>query len=185
MRLFIAIEIPDDIKNEMADVQRRLKGSGVEASWTRAGGIHLTLKFLGEVPEVKIPEIIRTLSDTLRGTAGFQLEVARVGTFPNPRNARVVWIGVSGEVGQLTKLQVAVEGSIVGLGFEREDRPFTPHLTLGRIKSLGPRDTWLKSLDSVKDVRFPAFPVKAVSLMKSELKSTGAVYTEMGRVNLA
>src|SRR5574341_320500 len=179
MRLFIAIEIPDEIKTEMAEVQRRLKGAGADASWTRAEGIHLTLKFLGEVPETEIPGITAALAGAAQGADGFGLEVEGVGTFPNPKRARVAWIGVSGNVEKLARLQTAVEDAMAGLGFEREARAFTPHLTLGRIKYIHSRDRWLKALDAVKDVRLPGFDVKAVSLMKSELKPTGAVYTEI------
>jgi 2'-5' RNA ligase len=184
MRLFIAIEIPEEIKKEMAEIQRRLKDSGADAGWTRPEGIHLTLKFLGEVPESKLPEIIAALAGAVRDAVGFQLDVGAVGTFPNPRNARVVWVGVSGEVEKLARLQAAVEDAMAGLGFERENRAFTPHLTLGRIKYIHSREQWVSALDSLKDARLPALGVKAVSLMKSELKPSGAVYTEMGRVEL-
>ncbi len=184
MRLFIAIEIPEEIKKEMAAIQRRLKDAGADAGWTRPEGIHLTLKFLGEVPETKISGIMAALANAAKGAGGFRLAVEGVGTFPNPKSARVVWVGVSGDVEKLASLQTAVEDSMAGLGFEREKRAFTPHLTLGRIKYIHSRERWLKALDSVKDAGLPALEVKAVSLMKSELKPSGAVYTEMGRVEL-
>ena len=82
MRLFIAIEIPDDIKKEMAEIQRRLKGAGVDASWIRPEGIHLTLKFMGEVPESRAPEIMNSLTNVAGGTGVFRIDVAGVGTFP-------------------------------------------------------------------------------------------------------
>jgi 2'-5' RNA ligase len=184
MRTFIAIEIPDEIKKEMAELQRRLKGSGVDAGWTRPEGIHLTLKFLGEVPESRLPEIMAALADAARDINAFRLDVGGVGTFPNPRSARVVWVGVSGEVEKLARLQTAVEDAMAGLGFEREKRAFTPHLTLGRIKYIHAREQWVQALESVKDAKLPSIEVKSVSLMKSELKPSGAVYTEMGRVEL-
>jgi 2'-5' RNA ligase len=184
MRLFIAIEIPDEIKKEIAEIQRRLKDSGVDAGWTRQEGIHLTLKFLGEVPEAKISGVMAALAGATRDTNGLRLDVMNVGAFPNPRSARVIWVGVSGDVEKLARLQTAVEDAMAGLNFEREKRVFTPHLTLGRIKYIHSRERWLKALDSVKDARLPALEVKAVSLMKSELKPSGAVYTELGRVEL-
>src|SRR3990172_10248535 len=184
MRLFIAIEIPEEIKKEMAEIQRRLKESGADAGWTRPEGIHLTLKFLGEVPETKISMIMDALTNAPKGRGGFRLDVEGVGTFPTPKSARVVWVGVSGDVERLAKLQTAVEDVMAGLGFEREKRAFTPHLTLGRIKYIHSRERWLKTLDSEKDARLSALEVKAVSLMKSELKPSGAVYTELGRVEL-
>jgi len=184
MRAFIAIEIPEENKNEMAEVQRHLKGSGVDASWTRAEGMHLTLKFLGEVPETEVLEIMNALTSTVRSPTGLRINIAGIGAFPDQKNARVVWAGIAGDVEKLSMLQVAVEEAMAGLGFEREKRTFSPHLTLGRIKHIHARDRWLKSLDGIKALELPAFEVNAVSLMKSELKPAGAVYTEMGRLKL-
>ncbi len=184
MRTFIAIEIPEAVKKEMAEVQRRLRGSGVDASWSRPEGIHLTLKFLGEVPEAKVADITNALNNAVSGSGGFRLEIEGVGTFPNARNARVVWIGVTGETEKLARLQAAVEESMTKLGMEREDRPFTPHLTLGRIKYIRAKESWLNALDAEKDIKLPGFDVNTVSLMKSELKRTGAVYTEIARAAL-
>jgi 2'-5' RNA ligase len=185
MRLFIAIEIPEEIKQKMADVQRRLRDTDVDAGWTRPEGIHLTLKFLGEILESKVPDIMGALTRAVGGTGGFRLAVERVGTFPSPKNARVVWVGVSGDVERLMNLQTAVEDAMAELGMERDDRPFTPHLTLGRIKYLRSKEKWLNVLEEIKNIKLAGFDVKAVALMKSELKRTGAEYTEMGRVELS
>jgi 2'-5' RNA ligase len=185
MRLFIAIEIPDEIKAGLTKAQRSLKEVGVvDAGWTRPEGIHLTLKFLGEVSEANVPDIMNGLRRAAEGTGPFRLDVVGIGTFPNPRNARVVWVGLSGDIEKLSRLQAGVEEAISSIGFERDERPFTPHLTLGRIKYIRSRDKWLKALEEVKDIRLPGFDVSTVSLMKSELKPSGAVYTEMGRVEL-
>ncbi len=184
MRLFIAIEIPPDVKKGMAEVQARLKGAGVDAGWTRAEGIHLTLKFLGEIPEAKVPDIMNALRGAASGAGRFRIEVGGVGTFPNPKNARVVWTGVSGDIEMLARLQAAVEDAMARLGMKREDRPFTPHLTLGRIKYIRSQENWLSALGEIKDIKLSGFDVGAASLMKSELKREGAVYTEIGRVEL-
>jgi len=184
MRTFIAIEIPAEIKTEMVKVQEQLKKSNVDASWPRPDGVHLTLKFLGEAPESKISEMVSALRTAAEGTGLLRLEVRGVGTFPNPKNARVAWIGLGGDVEKLVKLQLAVEEAMVRINMAREERKFTPHLTLGRIKFIRSRDKWLKALDEIKDISLPGFDVTAVSLMKSELKPSGAVYTEMGRVEL-
>ena len=185
MRLFIAIEIPEEIKAGLTEAQRSLKSSGVvDASWTRPEGIHLTLKFLGEVPESKVLEIMNGLRRAAEGIGPFRLEVGGVGTFPSPKNARVVWVGLSGDIEKLSRLQAAVEETISNIGFERDERAFTPHLTLGRIKYIRSRDRWFKALDEVKDIRLSGFDGAAVSLMKSELKPSGAVYTEVGHIDL-
>lgn len=184
MRTFIAIEIPDAVKQEMAEAQEQLKRSGVEAGWTRPGGIHLTLKFLGEVPEARIEEVKTALVEAVEGKDGFRLEVSGAGAFPNVRNPRVVWIGVAGDLEKLTVLQSSVEQAMNGIGFEPEDRKFAPHLTLGRIKFVKSRDAWQRAFDTIKDVRLQEFDVAAVSLMKSDLKPSGAVYTEIAKVEL-
>jgi 2'-5' RNA ligase len=184
MRLFIAIHIPDDIKQQMADVQRRIRNSGVDASWPRPEGMHLTLKFLGEVPESRTEEIASALAAAVEKRERFRLEIHGTGAFPNGRNARVVWIGVSGDTEKLNALQAAVEQAMAALGMEREEKSFKPHLTIGRIKYIRSRESWLAALEQVKDISLPGFDVKAVSLMKSELKRTGAEYTEIARAEL-
>ncbi|MHB8835242.1 MAG: RNA 2',3'-cyclic phosphodiesterase [Candidatus Methylomirabilia bacterium] len=184
MRAFIALEIPEAVKQGMAAAQGRLKGSGVDASWSRPEGMHLTLRFLGEVSEGFAREILETLTGALAGTERFQVGVEGVGTFPNPRNARVAWVGICGDLARLAALQAAVELALAGLGIAPEDRSFAPHLTLGRIKRIRQRGLWLKALDGIKDCKLPGFEVAAVSLMQSELKPGGAVYREIGRVAL-
>ena len=169
----------------MAEVQALLKGSGAEANWTGPEGIHLTLKFLGEVPEESVREVTAALAQAVEGRGRFPVKVAGIGVFPNEKNPRVVWIGISGEFDKLFGLQIRVEEQMVRLGFQPEDRRFTPHLTLGRIKRLLSRGPWTEALKGVKDITLPGFEVTAVSLMKSELQPTGAVYTEIGRAELA
>lgn len=184
MRTFIAIEIPDDIKKQMAETQRRLNTGDLDASWPRPEGIHLTLKFLGEIPESKVGDITKALELASEGVGRFRLEIAGMGAFPNARSPRVVWVGLTGDLDKLKTLQAAIEDSTVRVGLDREDKPFKPHLTLARIKYIRSRDGWLRSFEQVKDVKLPGFDVTAISLMKSELKRTGAVYTEMARVEL-
>ena len=184
MRSFIAIEIPEAIKKQMAEAQDRLKGSGVEASWTRPEGIHLTLKFLGEIPAALVPDIEQALSGAVSGRGRFRLAVGGVGAFPNANNARVAWIGLSGDLDPLTRLQEAVEDAMARLGMDRENRAFKPHLTLARVKYIRSRDQWRKALDEIRDIKLPEFEVTGVSLMKSELNRSGAVYTEIAKVEL-
>ena len=184
MRAFIAIEIPEVIKEGMARAQVRLKGAGVDAGWPRSEGIHLTLKFLGETSDERVPQIMQALALALGGTERFRLSPEGVGTFPNPAAARVVWVGITGDGGRLVALQAAVEKAMAGMGMERDDRPYTPHLTLGRIKRIRELDRWLKGLDEFKDFKLPGFDVTSISLIGSDLKPTGAVYRELGRAAL-
>jgi len=184
MRLFIAIEIPDEIKELMIDAQRKMQDVGVVASWTRVEGMHLTLKFLGEVAESRVPSLLTAIAGSVHGIMRFQLAFAGAGAFPNPRNARVAWIGVTGETDKLARLQASVEEAVTALGFKREDRSFKPHLTLGRIKHIRSRDAWIKTLGEMMHATFPSLEVRRVSLMKSDLKPSGAEYAEIGRIDL-
>lgn len=184
MRLFIAIELPEDIKLQITKVQDMLKGTGLDAGWTRPEGIHLTLQFLGEVDEAGIPDIMAGLSDACKDSKTLQLEISGPGAFPNPKKPRVVWLGISGDTVQLVALQASIEAAMKRLGFVPEDRKFRPHLTLARIKVPRPQDNWQQALESVKNVTFPVFSAASISLMKSELKPSGAVYTEIGKIDL-
>jgi len=184
MRIFIAIEIPEETRAGLREAQRTLRTDAVDASWPRPEGIHLTLKFLGEVPETKGPEITNALSLAAAGSQAFHLAVDGTGTFPNARSARVVWAGLGGEIDCLNRLQAAVEDAMERIGFDRESRPFTPHLTLGRIKYIRSRETWVRLLEQVKDLKLPAFDVSSFSLIKSELKRSGAEYTQIARFEL-
>ena len=184
MRLFIAIELPDEIKQGIARIQEQLRKAGASAGWTRPEGIHLTLKFLGEVPEAKAQQIVQALDAAAKGIGKLSLTVEGTGTFPNAKNPRVLWIGVAGDIEKLTALQAAVEDAMERLGFEREARKFSPHLTLARIKFPKPRDNWQQVIEGIKDVKLGGFEAGQVSLMKSELKREGAVYTEVGRAEL-
>jgi len=184
MRTFIAIEIPEETRQGLRDAQRLLRTDAVDASWPKPEGIHLTLKFLGEVSETKVPEITSVLSLAAAGSRAFRLAVDGIGTFPNARSARVVWAGLGGEIECLDRLQAAVENAMERAGFERENRPFTPHLTLGRIKYIRSRDAWVRSLEQVKGLSLPAFEVSSFSLIKSELKQSGAEYTQIAKFEL-
>jgi len=184
MRLFIAIELPPEIKQGIAKVQEQLRAAGANAGWTRPEGIHLTLKFLGEVPELKGQEILQALAGATQGIGKLNLEVAGAGAFPNTKNPRVLWLGITGDVEKLGSLQAAVENAMTGLGFEREERKFSPHLTMARIKFSKPRDNWQQRIESIRDVKLGRFEADHVSLMKSELKREGAVYMELAQISL-
>lgn len=184
MRLFIAIELPEGIKQAIAGLQDRLKAGGARANWTRPGGIHLTLKFLGEVEEAKVPAIVRALDDAARGTGPLRIEVTGAGAFPHTRAPRVLWLGVAGDTGKLAALQARIEDAMAGLGFEREARKFSPHLTLARIRFAKPRDNWQQRIDDIRNIALGSFEASSVSLMQSELKREGAVYTEIRRFEL-
>jgi len=184
MRLFIAIELPPEVKQGIAKVQEQLRSAGATANWTRPEGIHLTLKFLGEVEGSRADEIMKALASVAGVHGKMSLAVEGAGAFPNVKDPRVLWLGVTGNIEKLGSLHGAVEDLMVPLGFGREERKFNPHLTLARIKFPKPRDNWQRKIESLGDVKLGGFEADHISLMKSELKREGAVYTEIGRVEL-
>ncbi|MFQ5812112.1 MAG: RNA 2',3'-cyclic phosphodiesterase [Anaerolineae bacterium] len=189
IRTFIAIELDETISAALADLQAQLKAKIPQGSvrWVKPGGIHLTLKFLGDVPANRIEEIERALTQACAGVPSFSFSVGGLGCFPSPRRPRVLWVGVQEESGTLTRLQKAIEDRMEKLGFAPEGRKFHAHLTLGRaqrrassgdVRRLGQlvSETEIGSLGQME--------AWAVSLIKSDLKPTGAVYTQLAAMEL-
>jgi len=179
MRCFISISIPDEIKRGVAAIQERLKTSGADVSWTRPEGMHLTLKFLGEVEEKRLPELESTLTAAVGGWCPFSVDVYGLGVFPSMRRARVVWVGLRDHGDYLSRLQRDVERLFEKIGFPSEGRGFTPHITLGRIRSPKDVEKLLDMIEEDKDVALEGFEVSCVHLMQSMLKPAGAVYREL------
>ena len=175
IRSFIAIDIPMEIKAELTKLQNSLKRLGVAISWTRPEGVHLTLKFLGDVEPHVIPDIVNALIAAVDNTKSFNIIVEGVGCFPNPRRPRVLWVGLNGGE-SLSQLQNVVEVATEPLGFPREHREFHPHLTLGRVKNPHGIERVVCELEHLGFPRHE-FTASEVRLMKSDLKPTGAVYT--------
>ena len=197
VRTFIAIELDETINAALADLQGQLKAKIPQGSvrWVKPGGIHLTLKFLGDVPANRIEEIERALTQACAGFPAFSLSVGGLGCFPNPQRPRVVWVGVQEESGTLARLQKAIEDGMEKLGFAPEGRRFHAHLTLGRVRRrtssgdvrrLGrlvkESDIGQTSASSVEPLG--QMEARAVSLIKSDLRPTGAVYTRLAAAGL-
>ena len=189
VRTFIAIELDETINAALTGLQRQLKAKAPQGSvrWVRPEGIHLTLKFLGDVPVNRIEEIERALTQACAGFPAFSFSVGELGCFPNPRRPRVVWVGVQEESGTLAGLQKAIEDGMEKLGFAPEGRRFHAHLTLGRTQRRASSGDVrrLGQLISEADIgELGQMEVRAVSLMKSDLKPTGAVYTRLAAARL-
>lgn len=188
VRCFIAIELPDEIKRGLKELEVQLKaGSQAPVKWVDPANIHLTLKFLGNVAIDKTGEITAAMTKAVQGASPFQLEVKELGVFPNPRRVQIIWVGVSGEVDKLASLQQSIESNLEGLGFVPEGRRFTPHLTLARLRDQATPDERAKLGQLIADTEFDAafsFPVEAVNLMKSQLTREGPVYSRISSVEL-
>jgi 2'-5' RNA ligase len=189
VRTFIAIELDETIEDALADLQEQLKAKVPRDSvrWVKSEGIHLTLKFLGNVPANRIEEVERTLTQACVGFPAFSFSVGGLGCFPNPRRPRVVWVGVQEESGTLKRLQKAIEDGMERLGFPPEGRRFHAHLTLGRTQrraSSGDVRRLGQLVEETDIGELGRMEARAVSLMKSDLKPTGAVYTQLAAVEL-
>jgi 2'-5' RNA ligase len=188
-RLFIAIELPEAVLKAVSRFQTDLKKviPPRAARWARPEGTHLTLKFLGDVPADRLPELSEALRRAAGGHHPLQLSVQGSGCFPNLDRPRVVWLGVAGELEALRSLQGGVEQQIAPLGFPPEERGFNPHLTLARTAQGASRAEMSAIGAAVRQRdagRLAAWQVTTVSLMRSQLKPDGAVYTQVMAVTL-
>lgn len=185
MRIFVAMKLPDTVINTIGRVQEKLAGHRLKVRWVKAENVHLTLKFLGDVDAHLFDDIAASVTEAVDGMAPFHLSVKGSGVFPNIRRARVIWLGVSGQVAALNELQKSVEKKLSGIGFPRARRRFTGHLTLGRSKGAIDASRLSMALDECRTFESETFIIDKVIIFKSDLKSTGAVYTKLRTVSLA
>ena len=188
VRTFVAVELDASLRKALAqtqaDLQARLQkamGSDVRIQWVRPESVHLTLKFLGDIPEERIPDIEAALARVAGAQARCAVDVGGLGAFPDARAPRVLWIGLSGQVDGVTNLAAAVECALVAMGFAPEAKPFHPHLTLARIKERSRDVGRALATGRLLEQTAPIGSVTAdaIALMKSELKPSGAVYTRL------
>jgi 2'-5' RNA ligase len=180
IRSFIAVEIPPDLKSRMDELQRELRRTGADVKWVRPEGIHLTLKFLGSIHPDDVERISQSIAPAIAGWEPFEVRVQGMGCFPNPRNPRVVWLGMDRGKEVLASLQKAVEEKAAELSFPPENRPFSPHLTLGRVRSARGRGELAQAIEKYRGTEVGTFQVREVFLFRSELFPSGAVYTKLG-----
>lgn len=184
MRAFIAIDLPEAIHAALSEKQRAFRAACPEARWTRPEGIHLTLKFLGEISDVQVKQVTEALAG-LGGLEVFEIEVKGFGFFPDARRPRVFWAGLEAPPA-LAELAARVEGAMEPLGFPREQRPFRPHLTLARFNTPRPQPALQELLgQDVGGVREPPllgrFEVSEFFLYESKLSPHGAEYSRVAR----
>lgn len=189
VRTFIAIGLPAEVRNSLARCQEMLGAAAARyAKWVNPEGIHLTLKFLGNVDDFKLPDLAEALRRSVSGLPSFRLSTGALGSFPSPRNPRVVWVGLEGDLEALQTLHRAMEEALTPLGFPPEGRDFAPHLTLARLRETathGDKAQLARSLAEIQLERAAIMPVDEIIVMKSELARTGAIYTRLYVIPLA
>ena len=188
VRSFIAIELPDELKQGLTQLEAQLKmGKQPGVKWVNPYSIHLTLKFLGSIAVDRTSEITRAMAEAVQGISPFHLEAKDLGVFPNLRRVQVIWVGVSGGVDKLNQLQQHLESNLARLGFASESRPFTPHLTLARLRDRASLDERQSLGQLIASTRFEAaytIKVDAINLMRSQLTREGAIYSRISSVEL-
>ena len=181
-RVFCAIDLPHDVRERVLAHGRRLREAvpGAQASWSRPDNIHLTLKFLGEIPQSRVELLSQAVDRATDELEPFKIQIAEVGVFPKHGPPRVLWIGMNDRHGHLARLHARLEEECAKAGFPREDRPFHPHLTLARLR----KPQHARSLASAhQGMEFaPAeMNVSELLVIRSELGGDGSRYTVISR----
>jgi 2'-5' RNA ligase len=184
IRSFLAIELPKTILKKIGEVQGDLKVSHTDVRWVSPEKIHLTLKFFGNIDESKIEPIVKAIEGPIKTILPFHLMVRGVGAFPHLKNPRVIWMGLVDGEDILSSLQKQLENELEKIGFQPENRPFHPHLTLGRVKSSKGREELVKGIEKYKEKEFGDFDVDRVGFLKSDLRPTGPIYTSLRELKL-
>jgi 2'-5' RNA ligase len=188
IRAFVAIELPDEARKGLASLRRELERDDHRfVKWVDPGGIHLTLKFLGNIPSKRVTEITEATKKAAQGFSPFLLEISGLGAFPSLKQARVVWVGLGGELDKLSTLQQKIDSALAAQGFAREERPFVPHLTLARVRegaSASERGRFGELVGSAAFEGKYRVEVEAIKLMRSQLTPAGAIYTCLAVIRL-
>lgn len=187
IRSFIAIELPPELKAELSQLEAQLKSSQAPGvKWVDPAGIHLTLKFLGNIASGQTGEIIRVMEEAAQEISYFYLELKDLGVFPNLKRVQVAWVGLGGELDKLSQFQQRLESGLTPLGFPPELRSFTPHLTIARLPNRASADERQRfgQLIATTPFKSASFKVKAINLMRSQLTRAGAIYSHISSVQL-
>jgi RNA 2',3'-cyclic 3'-phosphodiesterase len=184
LRSFIAAELPAELAGALGRLQADLGAAGVRARWVRPERIHLTLRFLGQVPVETVARLAEALAAAADGQPALRLRALGLGVFPGPRRPRVVWVGLAGETEAFGSLQRRLEQALAARGIPPEGRPFRAHLTLGRFAETGSPGPVAEALGVHSGRELGRFDLRELVLFKSELRPAGAVYTALARAGL-
>ena len=183
VRAFIAAELPPSVTGRLEQIQNRLKVEIEGVRWVKASNIHLTITFLGDVEPVRIEPIAKAVREQTLHRTGMTFSLAGLGAFPGISRPRVIWVGLEGDGTALSNLYEDLTADLEVLGFLRERRSFTPHLTLGRVKSSGDAARGLKTIMGAEKFMVDGFPftLDGLTLFRSDLTPRGALYTRLER----
>lgn len=184
MRTFISVELPDEVKKNIAELVNELKDRGAAVKWVEAQNLHITLKFLGRVEERNLDNLIDLTTKALADCGSFKARFEGLGTFPEGKTPRVVWVGTAEGGDKLCSLAKVLEETLSKAGFQSEEREFKSHITIGRVKENKGVDKLKEKIKSVKDAKFGEALVDRISIMKSTLTPKGPIYEKVKEVKL-
>jgi 2'-5' RNA ligase len=185
LRTFIAVDLGKPLRDRCAALQENLARTGADVKWVEVENLHVSLLFLGEVDDREIAALCRVVADKCGERPPFPMSVATVGCFPNSRRPRVVWVGVGEGSAELVELHDALEPPLLDLGcYRREQRVYTPHITLGRVRSDRAGDQLAAALPRHANWRAGETEVREVLVLSSQLAPQGPVYTVLSRAKL-
>jgi len=179
IRSFIAFDLPQSVLDELGRVRDEMKKDVEGVKWVNPRSIHLTLQFLGNISEELVEELKAPIDQSMEGFQPLELALDRVGAFPNPRNPRVIWMGITGQTDRLALIKQRLDTLLEPLGFKPEKRSFKPHLTLGRVKKLKNPAMLRTRLEQSAVADHRSFMVTKIVLYKSQLFPDGAQYTPL------
>jgi len=185
IRAFIAIPLPGDVKAQAREIQTQFRDTGLRLRWVKPHGIHLTLKFLGDIDRTQVP-VVETVLQVAAGTSPpLNLAAKGIGVFPTVKKARVLWMGVAGDTPALHTFYGRLETQLETLGFKPEKRRFNAHLTLARAKGRLDPARLVGAMEAIGRFEPIRFEAREVVLYRSELKPDGAVYTKLAAVSFS
>jgi 2'-5' RNA ligase len=174
IRAFIAFELPPEVKTYLGEIISGLRGNRAPVRWVKPEGLHITLKFLGDIEEKIVPSLSRQLNDIVASCLPLQLSLSHLGAFPDARRPRVIWAGLRGDTSAMAEIAGKIDRICTSFGMEKEKRPFRAHVTIGRLKVPS-------VVDLAQELRDTGFTIQNVILYQSELSSQGARYFVMNR----
>jgi 2'-5' RNA ligase len=179
IRSFVAFELSSSVLSRIGQIQERLRSCRAGVRWVAVDRIHITLKFLGNIEEEQITDVASIMEEVAGRERPFTLSVREVGAFPSIRNPRVIWLGLHGWEERLGPIQRELTTRLEAIGFPPEERPYRPHLTLGRVKSLKGKGDLVDLMERYRQVDAGSFVVDHIVLFRSDLRPTGPIYTPL------
>lgn len=184
LRLFIAIELSSETQEQLSQIQKQLKSSGADVKWVKPENIHLTLKFLGETKVSLVEDIKNVIREAAEQFEKFEFHLNELGAFPKITSPRAIWVNAFEPTGIIGKIVLMLEEKLEKLGFTKTTRGFTPHITIGRVKSSDGRINLVEKLRQAKISQPQSQKVDKLTLFKSTLTPSGPIYEVLQQANL-